>query len=231
MRTTRINIFHFFTLLLVLLALVPHSVVAQYYSWGADDVKLQWSEIKQDSVSVVYPDSTDMLARRVLHYINNVQGDIAYGYNYPPVDLPFVIHPQNFNSNALVMWMSKRIEFLSTPAVDGFSMLWTKHLVAHEYRHAVQYNTLNKGWIKPARILLGQQGAVLGILYLPLYAIEGDAVWMETQMSTFGRGKQPSFSIAYRALGREAFESKPLTRGFACYKHFVPDHYALGIRW
>ena len=46
------------------------------------------------------------------------------------------------------MWMPKRIEFLTTPSVDSYSMPWVKQLVAHEYRHAVQYNNLNRGLIR-----------------------------------------------------------------------------------
>ncbi|MFR9651785.1 MAG: hypothetical protein SNG35_07170 [Rikenellaceae bacterium] len=215
--------------LLALMTLTPS--VAQYYSWGADDVRLGWSKIKQDSVSVVYPTSIDPLARRILHYINAVHGDIYTGYDYPPLNLPFVLHPQNFSSNALVMWMPKRIDFLTTPATENFSMLWTKQLVAHEYRHAVQYNTLSKGIIKPFRFLLGQQGAMIGFLYLPLFAIEGDAVWMETQMSSFGRGVQPSMTMHYRAVGREAFEREKLDRWMCgSYREYIPDHYSLGYQ-
>ncbi len=215
----------------LILFIVPCRSVAQYYSWGADDVDLRWSKIEQDSVSVVYPSETDALARRVLHYINAVQGDIYHGYEYPPLKLPFVIHTQNFSSNALVMWMPKRIDFLTTPATENISMLWTKQLVAHEYRHAVQYNTLNKGLIKPLRFLLGEQGAVVGLLYLPLFALEGDAVWMETQMSTFGRGLQPSFTMHYRAVGREGFESKKLDKWMCgSYREYIPDHYSLGYQ-
>ena len=34
----------------------------------------------------------------------------------------------------------RQVEFLTSPAIDGYSMPWYKQLVAHEYRHAVQYN-------------------------------------------------------------------------------------------
>ena len=78
-------------------------------------------------------------------------------------------------SNGLVMWLPKRVEFLSAPAVDGYSMPWIKQLVAHEYRHAVQYNNLNVGFVKFLSRLLGQQSSTIGLLYMPLWMIEGAA--------------------------------------------------------
>ena len=36
--------------------------------------------------------------------------------------IPFVMHPENFQSNGLVMYLPKRVEFLTSPAVDSYSM-------------------------------------------------------------------------------------------------------------
>ena len=40
--------------------------------------------------------------------------------------------PRNFQSNGLVMYLPKRVEFLTSPAIDGYSMPWYKQLVAHD---------------------------------------------------------------------------------------------------
>ncbi len=221
------------TILLIIFLSCAEIASAQYYSWGAD-APMKWSRIKGDRVQVVYPDTTSALAKRVMCYINAVQSDIAYGWDLPPLDLPFVIHPQNFSSNGLVMWMPKRVEFISTPSTDSYSMLWSKQLVAHEYRHAVQYNNLNRHWVKAFSYILGQQGAVLSFAFMPLFAIEGDAVVVETEMSTYGRGKQPSFSMEYRALGDELFaEDKDNVDKWFCgsYRENIPDHYRLGYQF
>lgn len=220
-------------ILLLFIISCAEDLSAQYYSWGAD-APMKWSRIEGDRVQVVYPDTTSALAHRVLCYINAVQPDIAYGWDFPALNIPFVIHPQNFSSNGLVMWMPKRIEFISTPATDGYSMLWSKQLVAHEYRHAVQYNNLNRHWVKAFSYILGQQGAVLGFAFMPLFAIEGDAVMIETEMSTYGRGKQPSFSMEYRAIGEELFEDdrKNVDKWFCgSYRENIPDHYRLGYQF
>ncbi len=204
---------------------------AQYYSWGADAPQ-KWSTMEGDRVSVIYPDTTSELAHRVMCYINAVQPYIATGYEKPALDLPFIIHPENFASNGLVMWMPKRIEFISTPPAESYSMLWNKQLVAHEYRHAVQYNNINQGWVKILSYILGQQGSIVGFAFMPLYGIEGDAVYMETQMSSYGRALQPNFSIAYRALGDDTFSGKNKDKWYCgSYKEFIPDHYAFGYQF
>ncbi|MFI3289053.1 MAG: hypothetical protein SNH55_03685 [Rikenellaceae bacterium] len=204
---------------------------AQYYTWGSDAASLKWSSIKTPDVSVIYPDTVDAIARRTLLYIESVQGDISYGFTYPALKIPFVMHPENFQSNGMVMWMPKRIEFLTTPATDSYSMPWRKQLVAHEYRHAVQYNNLNRGVVKVLSYIMGQQGSAVGLLLLPLPIIEGDAVKMETSMSSFGRGLQPSFSIGYRAIGDEILSRKNMDKWFCgSYREHIPDHYRLGFQ-
>lgn len=156
---------------------------AQYYTWGSDPTGLKWSTIRTPDVRMIYPDTVSGVARRTLFYIRTVQPDISYGFRHGPMRIPFVMHPENFQSNGLVMYLPKRVEFLTSPAIDGYSMPWYKQLVAHEYRHAVQYNNLNRGVIRALSYILGQQGSTIGLLCMPIWAMEGDAVMSETAMS------------------------------------------------
>ena len=203
---------------------------AQYYTWGSDPPQ-KWSTIRTPDVRMIYPDTVSALARRTLFYIRTVQPDIGYGFRHGPMRIPFVMHPENFQSNGLVMYLPKRVEFLTSPAIDSYSMPWYKQLVAHEYRHAVQYNNLDRGLIRVLSYLLGQQGSTVGLLCLPIWAMEGDAVMSETMMSSFGRGLQPSFSMAYRAMGRVGRDRKNIDRWFCgSYRDYIPDHYELGYQ-
>lgn len=218
------------SLLLVLCGLVAtERATAQYYSWGVDPVSYRWRQMKGDNYRVVYPDTAQNIATRMMCYLDAVSSDIDYGYRYPQMSIPFVVHPANFRSNGLVMWMPRRVEFLSTPDADGYSMPWLKQLVAHEYRHAVQYNNLNRGIVRGLSYVIGQQSSTIGLLFMPLWMMEGDAVMIETEMSTFGRGLQPSFTMAYRAYGDVASEFRNIDKWFSgSYRDYIPDHYALG---
>lgn len=204
---------------------------AQYYTWGPDAASLKWENIKTPDVRLIYPDTVDALARRTLLYIESAKSDISYGFTYPALKIPFIMHPENFQSNGMVMWLPKRIEFLTSPAIDSYSMPWIKQLVAHEYRHAVQYNNLNRGVVRVLSYILGQQGSSLGLLFLPLTIIEGDAVKVETSMSSYGRGLQPSFTMGYRAIGDNMLNRKNVDKWFCgSYKEYIPDHYQLGFQ-
>ncbi len=220
-----------YILLLQALLLFAHRASAQYYTWGSDAPSLRWQSVKSDDVKIIYPDTARSYALRTLFCVEQVKPSIGYGFRHPAMRIPFVMHPENFESNGLVMWLPKRIEFLTSPAVSSYSMPWYKQLTAHEYRHAVQYNNLNRGVIKVLSYLFGQQGSTVGLLFLPIWLIEGDAVMAETEMSTFGRGLQPRFSLEFRALGREILRRKNIDKWFSgSYIDFIPDHYKLGYQ-
>lgn len=216
-------------LLLICELMLADSASAQYYSWGVDPPTFKWRQMKEKSYRVVYPDTAAHIATRMMYYLDAVNEDISYGYRHPQMSIPFVVHPSNFASNGLVMWMPRRVEFISTPEINGYSMPWTKQLIAHEYRHAVQYNNLNRGVVKGLSYVLGQQSSTIGLLFMPLWMMEGDAVMTETQMSTFGRGLQPSFTMAYRAHESVTHEYKNIDKWFCgSYKDYIPNHYNLG---
>ena len=207
-----------------------YSASAQYYSWGADPTYMHWRKLKGDKIDVIYPDTARTLGFKMMYYARAVQPDIAFGFRHGPMKIPFVIHPENFSSNGLVMWLPKRVEILSSPATSSYSMPWLKQLAAHEYRHAVQYNNINKGFVRIFSYILGQQSSIIGLLFMPLWGLEGDATLSETQMSSFGRALQPSFTMHYRAIGNPTKE-----RGFnkwfcGSYKEYIPDHYQLGYQ-
>ena len=211
------------------------SARAQYYTWGADPPQ-KWSAIRTSDVKMVYPDTVEAVAQRTLHMIRTVRPTIGYGFTHGPMSIPFVMHPENFRSNGLVMYLPKRVEFLTSPAIESYSMPWYKQLVAHEYRHAVQYNNLDRGVIRVLSYLLGQQGSTVGLLCMPIWAMEGDAVMSETMSSSFGRGLQPSFTIGYRAKesvgrGRDGRMRRNIDKWFCgSYREYIPDHYELGYQ-
>lgn len=219
-------------LILTVVAVVATSeATAQYYSWGADPLGLKWMKGSTPNVEVIYPKSASQIGHTTLFYADRLTPYISYGYKLPALDLPFVIHPENMKSNGLVMWLPKRVEFLSSPSIDGYSMPWLKQLVAHEYRHAAQYNNLNVGFVKALSYILGQQSSTIGLIYMPLWMMEGDATLYETQSSSFGRGRQPRFTLEYRAMGDITNKYRNSDKFFCgSYREFIPDHYQMGYQ-
>ena len=183
--------------------LVCHTASAQYYSWGADPAHFRWMQIKGNSSNVIYPEHASSIGKTTFYLSERMRPYINYGLKLPALDIPFIVHPENMRSNGLVMWLPKRVEFLSTPDIDGYSMPWLKQLVAHEYRHAAQYNNVNIGVVKFLSYLIGEQSSTIGLVFLPFWMMEGDATLSETQASSFGRGKQPRFTLEFRAMGED----------------------------
>ena len=157
---------------------------AQYYSWGADPSHFRWMQSRSENANVIYPRHASEIGNSVLYLTERMRPYIDYGFKLPPLDIPFVVHPENMNSNGLVMWLPKRVEFLSSPSIDSYSMPWIKQLVAHEYRHAAQYNNLNVGVVKFLSYLLGEQSSTIGLIFMPFWMMEGDATMSETQASS-----------------------------------------------
>ena len=220
-----------YILLAIVAMLYVGTASAQYYSWGADPESMRWKHIKGDKIAVIYPDTASTLGHKLYHYVQAVQPSIGFGFRHGAMKIPFIVHPENALSNGMVMWLPKRVEILSSPAIDSYSMPWLKQLAAHEYRHAVQYNNLNRGWVRGFSYLLGQQSKTIGLLFMPLWGLEGDAVISETSMSSFGRGLQPSFSMHYRAVGDRIIERKNSDKWFCgSFREYIPDHYRVGYQ-
>ena len=219
-------------IVLAVVALVAaHSASAQYYSWGADPAYMRWYKLKGDKIDVIYPDTARTLGYKMCYYSHSIKPYIGFGYRHGPMKIPFIIHPENFSSNGMVMWLPKRVEILSSPAINSYSMPWLKQLAAHEYRHAVQYNNLNRGFVRVFRYLLGEQSSTIGLLFMPLWGMEGDATLSETQMSSFGRALQPSFTMHYRAVGNFTKERRNNDKWFCgSFREYIPDHYQLGYQ-
>ena len=183
---------------------------------------------------LIYPDYFESGARRAMWYLDTLSAHVDWGYIHGVMRTPVVLTTQNMVGNGMVMWAPRRIELLASPSAS-YSEPWMKQLVAHEYRHNVQYNNLRRGTNKVLTWLLGEQAAFLATGQFSIYVLEGDAVMAETEMSAFGRGLQPSWTMHYRAVGDVGARNRAVDYWFSgSYRDFVPDHYRLGyqmVRW
>lgn len=213
--------------------MAPSLVRAQYFDLGTSPASIRWNQIKSGGNRYVFDEGYQAHAVRFMHYMDTIRPHINYGFRYGPLKLPVLMQPQNFASNGLVMLAPKRMELNVIPNIDAFSEPWLKQLATHEYRHAVQFSNLNRGFIKALSYIVGQQGSLVGGALLPLWLMEGDATLAETQFSSYGRGLQPSFTIEYRAM-IDQVNSVPISRidKWFCgsFKDFTPNHYQLGYQ-
>ena len=172
---------------LLFCALLPSVASGQYYDWGRSPQGMRWMQAKLPSGKVVFPDYYSDNAARVARYLDTIRPSISYGFEYAPLKMPVVLHTENFVANGMAMWAPKRIELEMIPDAQPFAEPWLKHLVTHEYRHAVQYGNLYRRFMKGLGYVLGQQAGFVSSVLVPVWFLEGDAVMAETQMSSFGR--------------------------------------------
>lgn len=180
---------------------------------------------------IVYPDYFSGGAAQVLSVMEGITPTMTYGFSYKPLKVPAVLHTQNFNANGIVMWAPKRMELELIPDLAPYAQPWFKQLVAHESRHTVQYGNLYRSFMKPLGWFIGQQSGLISQALIPVWLLEGDAVQAETQMASFGRALQPSFTIGYRAYMAEGTKRYVPDKWFCgSYKDYIPDHYQLGYQ-
>ncbi len=216
---------------LVVVAMVSLPLSAQFYSNGVSPAGVRWQSLERGEVEVIAPDFAEEGARRVLLMMDSLSGHIGYGLGKSTHTFPVVLHSHNAASNGISILAPARIEICHIPFTDSYATPWLRQLSVHEYRHAAQYSALFSGEAEWLYYLLGEQSLLALSGTLPFWWLEGDAVDAETQASLFGRALQPSFTMHYRAVGRDILAHKNPDFWFSgSYNRYTPSHYELGYQ-
>ena len=214
----------------IFIALTVTPLKAQYYSLGNDPARLKWKQISFDGWKVIYPQEADSMARVYAALIESSYRHVQKPLKVQSRPVPVVLHPYSVYSNGVVTWAPGRVEMITTPPVSmSYSQMWDRQLVVHELRHVAQISKFEHGVFKPLSWLIGEQAAGLGVgLYLDKFTLEGDAVISETEFSSSGRGRDPSFLMFYKAAFLEG-DTRNLERWkLGSGKKYTPDYYSLG---
>ena len=215
----------------LVVAVVSLPLSAQFYSNGTSPAGVSWQSLNKGERRVIAPDFAEQGARRVLLMMDSLSGHIGYGLGHDTHTFPVVLHSHNAASNGMAIMAPARIEICHIPANRSYATPWLRQLSVHEYRHAAQYSALFSGEAKWLYYPLGEQSLLALSGTLPFWWLEGDAVDAETQASLFGRALQPSFTMHYRAVGREILEGENPDVWFSgSFNRFVPSHYELGYQ-
>jgi hypothetical protein len=215
--------------LLFALCSLPFTLFAQYFTIGTDPESVKWQRLKSEHFRVIYPAELDSSSQFVANAFEHIYLKGTKALDSKPGKWPVILHNRTITSNAFTPYAPKRIEILTTPPQDSYAQRWLDQLVIHEFRHAVQYGSVNRGFTKALSYVFGQQ-ATAGVLGLfgPMWFIEGDATVQETAMSQSGRGRSPSLEMGLRAqfLEKGIYSYDKAYNG--SYKDYIPDWYELG---
>lgn len=200
--------------------------------FGGNPSALKWNQVNTPEARIIFPELLDSPAIRISNIISYLNRSTQNTIGTKQRKISLVLQNQTTVSNAYVSLGPYRSEFFLTPLQNSFelgSLPWTDQLAIHEFRHVQQYNNFNVGLSHLLKIFFGDEGqALANNAAVPNWFFEGDAVFNETNVSMQGRGRIPFFFDDYRSLWLAGKNYSWMKLRNGSYKHFVPDHYALG---
>jgi len=220
-----------FALSLFFLLSLSFIVSGQYYETGQDPASLKWLQIKTDRFRVIYPEKYGIRGIEFARSLDEAYSDLGSIFPEKKFRLPVVIHNFTIESNGYVAWAPNRMEIYPTPEQNSIPLESNRQLALHELTHVYQMESLDRGFTKAMSVLLGQQFTGIVAALLPLWYMEGEAVYAESVLSESGRGRSPSFQKAIKAIAVEKgrmYKYDKIVNG--SFRNFVPDHYQSGYQ-
>lgn len=213
-------------------ALLLGAASASAQQFGGNPPRTRWSEIRTDTVQVIFPRGLETQAREVARTVSYINAHHRMSIGSAERMTPIVLQPGTVESNGFVSLSPFRAVFQVTPPRDNFSLGslgWTALLSRHEYRHALQNMNFRTGAGRTFYDLFGENGqAVVTNALIPDWFWEGDAVFMETALSSQGRGRLPSFLEPFKSLELASLHYPYAKIRNGSLRDMVPDWYPLG---
>jgi hypothetical protein len=222
-----------YLLIFFLIAIVHgrQTVRAQYYDTGQDPASLKWMQIKTSRFTIIYPEKYGSNGLTYAKALDEAYSKMGSLFPEKKIKIPVIIHNYTTHSNGYVAWAPKRMELYPTPEQNTIPLVSEDQLALHELTHVFQMESINSGFSKAISVFLGQQftGAIAALI--PVWVLEGDAVFAETALSESGRGRSPSFQKELKAIAVERDElysyDKILNGSF---RDYIPDNYQSGFQ-
>jgi hypothetical protein len=203
----------------------------QYYDTGQDPASTKWMQIKTDHFTVIYPKTYNPGGIAFAKSLDEAYSKIISLYPEKKFKIPVIIHSLTIMSNGYVAWAPRRMELYPTPEQNSIPLDQNEQLAVHELTHMFQMVSLNQGFSKFMSVLLGEQITGVVASLLPLWFMEGDAVFAETVLTESGRGRTPSFQKELKSLAVEngrIYNYDKIVNG--SFRDYVPDHYQSGYQ-
>ena len=203
----------------------------QYYNTGQDPGTVKWMQIKTGRFTVIYPKSYGEAGVNFARSLDDAYLKLTSLYPEKKFRIPVIIHNYTTVSNGYVAWAPSRMEIYPTPEQNSIPLDANTQLTIHELTHVIQMESLNKGFTRAMSVIAGQQFPGIVSSLLPLWFLEGDAVFSESVLTESGRGRSPSFQKQLKALMVEkgnVYKYDKIVNG--SFRDFVPDHYRTGYQ-
>lgn len=208
-------------------------MVLNAQSLGKHDSNIDWKTIDSEAVRVIFPEGTDIQAKRIADVINYIHSNATSTVGDKSKHFDLILQTQQTISNGFVTLSPFRSEFYAVAPQNLLSLGttdWLDLLAVHEYRHALQYANANRGFTKFMYWIAGENGWSASQWFsVPSWYLEGDAVLSESLLTEQGRGRNPYFFKELRALLLDdtLYSYEKAQNG--SFKDIVPNIYPLGF--
>jgi len=193
--------------------------------------EVKWKKIYSEHFNVIVPEELISEGQRVANTLEYVRSPLQKTMRIRMKRWPIVLSNRGAITNGYVAYLPRKSEWYAVPPQNESSGIidWYQLLAIHEGRHMAQLDAFDQGFNRLAGILMGEIGlAGFSIWGTPLWFIEGDAVGIETALSSGGRGRQPMFDMGIRTLLLSGRRYSYYKAYLGSYKDYYPNYYHLG---
>ncbi len=216
----------FFKILLLFMSFsCSQFAFAQIFDDYQNPPSVKWREIQTPEFQVIFPSEFEDEAQRLTFVLESILSKVSKSIGKKPRKISIILQNRDVVSNGFVQLAPRRSEFATTPPQQMDYQDWLNSLAIHELRHVVQFDKIS-GYLK-APFFEQLALAIFGIT-LPPWFYEGDAVGIETLLSTAGRGRLPSWEIPFRTNTLRSKKNSYQKDYLGSLKDITPGYYQLG---
>src|SRR5690606_9900803 len=139
---------------------------------------------------LIFPVEFEKTASLLAFQIDSMIYYASQDLGIKPKKISIIFQENHIIQNGFAQLAPRKIEAYSTPGPNSDNTEWLPNLVQHELRHVAQFDKLTGSLNKP---FFEQLGLAIFGLHVPAWYFEGDAVAIETNYSSGGRGRSPSW--------------------------------------
>ncbi|HEX7365816.1 MAG TPA: hypothetical protein VF273_01905, partial [Pelobium sp.] len=212
-------------LIISIFIFTSHSAFSQIIDGGQNPPSVKFKQINTPNFQIIYPTLFEGEAQRMANTLEIVISQVSKTLGHQPKPISIILQNQGVSSNGFVTMAPRHSEFYTMPGQEFDAQDWLNSLAVHELRHVVQFDKVAPKLGAP---LFEELKLALFGINLPPWFFEGDAVGIETALTTAGRGRQPGFELVLRTnqlSGKNYSYSKNYLGSF---KNFTPGYYPLG---
>lgn len=199
---------------------------------GQEHPKTKWMTIETETFDIIYPEEYQEKAEKYARLLETLAPNIGNTTGTNPERISIILNNSLNIGNGYVSPLPRHSRLYHIPALapEMHFTDWEELLAIHELRHVAQFDAANQDMIRLYSILLGDLGHAAATFFaFPAWFFEGDAVFIETAFSDFGRGRSPTFWMTTRAQLISNIKSEYASHLMGSDRVLHPNHYEMGF--